>query len=33
MYEYLNENNLLAEEQFGFRKYHSTELLKRKYLG
>ena len=25
MYEYLNENNLLAEEQFGFRKYHSTE--------
>ena len=25
MYEYLNENNLLAEEHFGFRKYHSTE--------
>ena len=25
MYEYLNENNLLAEEQFGFRKYHPTE--------
>ena len=25
MYEYLNENNLLAEEQFGFRKYHSPE--------
>ena len=25
MYEYLNENNLLAEEQFKFRKYHSTE--------
>ena len=25
MYEYLNENNLLAEEQFRFRKYHSTE--------
>ena len=25
MYEYLNENNLLAKEQFGFRKYHSTE--------
>ena len=25
MYEYLNENNLLGEEQFGFRKYHSTE--------
>ena len=25
MYEYLNENNVLAEEQFGFRKYHSTE--------
>ena len=25
MYEYLNENNLLAKEQFGFRKNHSTE--------
>ena len=25
MYEYLNENNLLAEEQLGFRKYDSTE--------
>ena len=25
MYEYLNENNLLAEEQFRFRKYHSTD--------
>ena len=25
MYEYLNGNNLLTEEQFGFRKYHSTE--------
>ena len=24
MYEYLNKNNLLAEEQFGFRKYHYT---------
>ena len=22
---YLNENNLLAKEQFGFRKNHSTE--------
>ena len=25
MYECLNENNLLAIEQFGFRKNHSTE--------
>ena len=25
MYEYLNENNLLAKEQIGFRKNHSTE--------
>ena len=25
MYEYLNENNLLAKEQYGFRKNHSTE--------
>ena len=25
MYEYLNDNNLLAEQQFGFRKLHSTE--------
>ena len=25
MFEYLNENNLLAEEQFGFCKFHSTE--------
>ena len=25
MYEYLNENNLLAKEQFGFRKNHSIE--------
>ena len=25
MYEYLNDNNLLAEQQFGFRKLHSSE--------
>ena len=25
MYDYLNNNNLLAEQQFGFRKLHSTE--------
>ena len=25
MYEYLNKDNLLAKEQVGFRKYHSTE--------
>ena len=25
MYEHLNDNNLLAEQQFGFRKLHSTE--------
>ena len=25
MYEYLNDNNLLAEKQFGFCKLHSTE--------
>ena len=25
MYEYLNDNNLLTEQQFGFRKLHSTE--------
>ena len=24
--EYLNDNNLIAEQQYGFRKYHSTEL-------
>ena len=25
LYEYLNDNNLLAEQQFDFRKLHSTE--------
>ena len=25
MYEYFNNNNLLAEQQYGFRKLHSTE--------
>ena len=25
MYEYLNKNNLLAKEQYGFRQNHSTE--------
>ena len=25
MYEYLNENKLLSEEQLEFRKYYSTE--------
>ena len=25
MYLYFNNNNLLADEQFGFRKNHSTE--------
>ena len=25
MYDYFNDNNLLAEQQYGFRKLHSTE--------
>ena len=25
MYEHLNDSNLLAEQQFGFRRLHSTE--------
>ena len=25
MYHYFNSNNLLAEQQYGFRKKHSTE--------
>ena len=25
MYEYFNQFNLLAEQQYGFRKQHSTE--------
>ena len=25
MYEHLNNNNLLAAQQYGFRKLHSTE--------
>ena len=25
MYEHFNHNNLLAAEQYGFRKLHSTE--------
>ena len=24
LYEYLNENSLLSDHQFGFRKFHST---------
>jgi hypothetical protein len=26
LYEYLNENSLLSDHQFGFRKFHSTAL-------
>ena len=25
MYDHFNDNNLLAEQQYGFRKLHSTE--------
>ena len=25
MYDHLNNNNLLAEQQYGFRRLHSTE--------
>ena len=25
MFDYFNDNNLLAEQQYGFRKLHSTE--------
>ena len=27
LYAYLNENNLIAEQQYGFRLHHSTELV------
>ena len=26
LYDYFNNNNLLAEQQYGFRAHHSTEL-------